>query len=128
MRASNYPGKSKNVINMKHKPTTELTRREQQVYDGIVAGKTNKATARDLNLSEKTTSTYRVRLMVKMGFSTARELIRHAEKMKVQGRIAELEGVINRYLDACELGDAPKLEADAWAELCHSVGRTGRTS
>ena len=57
---------------------SRLSVREQQVFDMLGAGKTNKAIARELFRSEKTISTYAVRIREKMGFGSMRELLRAA--------------------------------------------------
>lgn len=56
----------------------ELSRREQEVLQGIVAGRTTKAMARAMELSPKTVETYRNRLMQKLGLGCTADLIRFA--------------------------------------------------
>ena len=56
----------------------ELSRREQEVLQGIVAGRTTKAMARAMELSPKTVETYRNRLMQKLGLGSTADLIRFA--------------------------------------------------
>lgn len=56
----------------------ELTQREKQILDLIVAGRQNKAIAAELNLSIKTVEVHRSRLMTKMQARTLSELIKHA--------------------------------------------------
>ena len=55
-----------------------LTQRERQVLEGLVAGKPNKAVARDLAISPRTVEVYRANLMTKMQASSFSELIRIA--------------------------------------------------
>lgn len=55
-----------------------LSDREFHVLKMLAEGKTVGTIALDLNLSPKTISTYRVRLMKKMGFSNDTDLIRYA--------------------------------------------------
>ncbi len=57
---------------------SELTPREQQVLDGIVAGKMNKMIAHDLGISERTVEVYRANIMQKTGASSLSELVRMA--------------------------------------------------
>ena len=62
-----------------------LTERELQVLRLVASGRTNKAIARDLSLSEKTIATYRSRISEKLGLSTNVELTRYA----MQNRLVE---------------------------------------
>lgn len=57
---------------------SDLSDREFHVMCLLAAGKTVGSIALELNLSPKTISTYRTRLMKKMGFETDVELIRYA--------------------------------------------------
>jgi DNA-binding NarL/FixJ family response regulator len=59
-------------------PHERLSDRELQVLCMLAAGKTMTAIAGDLNLSVKTVSTYRTRLIEKMGLATNAELIAYA--------------------------------------------------
>jgi DNA-binding CsgD family transcriptional regulator len=52
-----------------------LSRREQQVYRGLTAGKTSEAMARDFGIGLATVLTYRRRLYRKFGVTTQRDLI-----------------------------------------------------
>lgn len=63
--------------NQQH-PHTQLSDREHLVFRHIVAGKSLTEIAQTLSLSIKTISTYRARLMEKMGMSSNAELIRYA--------------------------------------------------
>jgi two-component system response regulator FixJ len=53
-----------------------LSRREHQVMDGLVAGLSNKAIARDYGISPRTVEVYRANVMSKMQASTLSELVR----------------------------------------------------
>jgi DNA-binding NarL/FixJ family response regulator len=59
-------------------PHTALSDREYQVFRMLVDGKGISEIADALNLSVKTVSTHKARLMQKMGMSTQTELIRYA--------------------------------------------------
>lgn len=54
----------------------QLSARERQVLDGLVAGGTNKSIAKDLSLSPRTIETHRAHLMDRLGVSTLAELIK----------------------------------------------------
>lgn len=56
----------------------QLTTRERQVLDGLVAGGTNKTIALALSLSPRTVETYRAQLMDRLGVRTLAELLRLA--------------------------------------------------
>lgn len=53
----------------------QLTDRERQVFDGLIAGGTNKLIAKALDLSPRTVETHRANLMDKLGVSTLAELV-----------------------------------------------------
>lgn len=55
-----------------------LSEREYQILRMIAAGRTPKEIAAELNLSEKTVATYRMRLLEKMNMKRNAELIRYA--------------------------------------------------
>jgi DNA-binding NarL/FixJ family response regulator len=59
-------------------PHTALSDREYEVFRLLVAGKTVTDIAEKLNLSVKTVSTHKARLMEKMGMETQADLIRYA--------------------------------------------------
>jgi DNA-binding NarL/FixJ family response regulator len=59
-------------------PHTALSDREYDVFQLLVAGKTVTDIAQKLNLSVKTVSTHKARLMEKMGMETQADLIRYA--------------------------------------------------
>jgi len=54
----------------------KLTSREKQVLDGVVAGKSNKVLAKELDISIKTIEVHRANLMEKMEAGSLSELIR----------------------------------------------------
>ena len=56
----------------------QLSPRERQVLDGLVAGGTNKSIAKDLDLSPRTVETHRARLMDRLDVSTLADLIKLA--------------------------------------------------
>lgn len=64
-------------------PHETLSNRELEVLRLIAAGKTIKEVAAELNLSEKTVGTYRLRLSKKMNLSTNVELARYAMRHKL---------------------------------------------
>ena len=55
-----------------------LSPREQQVMQGLVAGKANKVIAYDLDISQRTVETYRANVMTKMQARSLSELVRMA--------------------------------------------------
>lgn len=59
-------------------PHWRLSLRERQVLRGISAGKSLTRIGQELKVSVKTVSTYRVRLLDKMGMASNAELIRYA--------------------------------------------------
>ena len=60
-----------------------LSDREFQVLRMIASGKSVKEIAEELSLSVKTVSTYRARILEKMGMKTTVELIRYAFKAQL---------------------------------------------
>jgi DNA-binding CsgD family transcriptional regulator len=58
-----------------HKMLTHLAHRERQVIAYVLAGKTTKEMAAQLELSETTVLTYRYRAFAKLGIRTQRELL-----------------------------------------------------
>lgn len=68
----------------KEKPKHELlSEREYQVFNLIVQGYRTSEAAQELNISPKTISTYRDRIMEKMGMTRNSELIRYALNHKL---------------------------------------------
>jgi two-component system, NarL family, invasion response regulator UvrY len=59
-------------------PHEGLSNRKFEVLRRIAAGGSGKAIAAELGLSEKTVSTYRVRLLKKMGLRTTTDMVRYA--------------------------------------------------
>ena len=57
-----------------------LTPREQEVLDGVVAGRLNKQIAADLGITEATVKVHRGRVMEKAGVSSVPDLVRLAER------------------------------------------------
>lgn len=55
---------------------SKLTAREKQVLEGVVAGKSNKALARELDISVKTVEVHRANVMAKMEADSLSDLIR----------------------------------------------------
>lgn len=55
-----------------------LTLREREVLDGLVAGKSNKAIGRDLDISPRTVEIYRANVMTKARAESLSELVRMA--------------------------------------------------
>lgn len=58
--------------------TASLSKRELEVLSAIAEGKSYKEIAVDLNISPKTVSTYRTRILEKLNFSNTTELLRFA--------------------------------------------------
>lgn len=56
----------------------QLTRREREVMNLVVAGKTNKTIATELGLSEKTVEVHRANLMKKLQLNSVAELVKLA--------------------------------------------------
>lgn len=80
----NNPSFEKKLFEHLEKPTSEapreslghLTAREKSVLDGLRAGLTLKQIATALGLKNSTISTYKVRLMLKLGYETNAQLLR----------------------------------------------------
>jgi two-component system invasion response regulator UvrY len=66
-------------------PHQLLSDREYSVLRSIAAGKAKKAIAEELSLSPKTVSTYRSRLLKKMGLKTDAEIVRYAIENRLIG-------------------------------------------
>jgi len=56
----------------------ELSEREREIMDGLVAGKPNKVIAGDLDISPRTVEIHRARVMAKVGVRSLPELVRLA--------------------------------------------------
>ena len=57
---------------------SELPRREREVFNGLVEGKTNKLIAQSLMLSPRTVETYRAQMMERLGVRNLSELLQMA--------------------------------------------------
>ena len=62
---------------------SQLTPREKQVMQGVVAGKPNKVIARELGVSPRTIDIHRSRVMLKMGAQTLPDLVTMAAAAKL---------------------------------------------
>lgn len=62
-----------------------LTSRERQVMDIVVDGRTNKAMATELGLSERTVEIHRARVMSKMGADSLPDLVKMALRARGDG-------------------------------------------
>lgn len=71
-------GKRKAAISGLHEKLAELSNRERQVLEGLVAGKANKIIAFDLGISPRTVEIYRANLMTKMSANSLSDLVRMA--------------------------------------------------
>jgi len=65
---------------------SQLTAREVQVFDRVVAGKPNKIIAAELGAAERTVKAHRARVMQKMRVSSLAELVRAADKLSTANR------------------------------------------
>ena len=61
----------------------ELTRRQREVFERVVAGKPNKVVAAELGLAEKTVELHRSKMMKCMGADSLAELVRMAVHLGV---------------------------------------------
>lgn len=61
----------------------QLSRRELQIFSKVAVGYSVSAIASELHLSVKTVSTYRTRLMSKMGFNNNAEVIAYALRSRI---------------------------------------------
>jgi DNA-binding NarL/FixJ family response regulator len=64
-------------------PHASLSDREYQVFRMLVSGRTVSDIADDLNLSAKTVSTHKARLMEKMGIDNQADLVRYAIRYRL---------------------------------------------
>jgi len=60
-------------------PQIKMSKRETQVMKMLVAGYANKKIAEELNISDKTVSTYKLRLMRKLKAKSVVDLVRYSE-------------------------------------------------
>lgn len=72
-----------NASGRQEAPHRLLSSREFEVYRLLAAGKGNQEIARALFISEKTVSTYKARLLEKMGVGSVAELVRYAMEHQV---------------------------------------------
>jgi len=70
----------KDAVNRKREEASleDLSDREYQIFQMIVIGKGSTQIANELNLSVKTVSTHRTRLLQKLALSTTADLVRFA--------------------------------------------------
>jgi two-component system, NarL family, invasion response regulator UvrY len=66
-------------------PHERLAKREFQVLVHLGSGRTVGEIARELSLSVKTVSTYRARILAKMGMSTNAQIMRYAIEKGLAG-------------------------------------------
>ena len=71
-------GKRKAELAAIQEKLADLSGRERQVLEGLVAGKANKVIAFDLNISPRTVEIYRANLMTKMSANSLSDLVRMA--------------------------------------------------
>jgi two-component system invasion response regulator UvrY len=64
-------------------PHTRLSNREYKIFEMLVEGKTVSAIANELNLSTKTVSTHKARLLKKMNLNNQTELVRYTIEHKL---------------------------------------------
>ncbi|NDP41591.1 MAG: response regulator transcription factor [Aromatoleum sp.] len=64
-------------------PHASLSDREYQIFQLLVSGKSVSGIAEDLNLSVKTVSTHKARLLEKMGLANQTELVHYAIKHRL---------------------------------------------
>lgn len=62
----------------------QLSQREREVFEAIVAGESNKSAALKLGISPRTVEIYRAHVMDKMGASTLSELVRMALTLEME--------------------------------------------
>ena len=64
-------------------PAVKMSKRETQVLKLLVSGRSNKDISEELEISDKTVSTYKLRLMRKLNAKNIVDLVRYAEISKV---------------------------------------------
>ena len=67
----------------KHEPHESLSNREYEVLRAVAAGKSMSQIAEEMSLSVKTVSTYRTRILEKLGLATTADMIRYALEHKL---------------------------------------------
>jgi two-component system response regulator FixJ len=67
----------------------ELSQRERQVLDGLIAGQPNKNIAADLHISPRTVEIYRANVMTKMKASSLSELVRMSMLVDTRGPVTK---------------------------------------
>ncbi len=85
--------------------TTELTPREREVAQFLVAGKSSKQIAKDLKVGHRTVDAHRARLMLKFNAASTAELIarywvgteRHASALVVPAQSLGIAGDLPRF-------------------------------
>ena len=60
-------------------PAVKMSKRETQVLKLLVSGRSNKEISEELEISDKTVSTYKLRLMRKLKAKNVVDLVRYAE-------------------------------------------------
>jgi two-component system response regulator FixJ len=78
LRRREDDSKRKAELSQIHTRLKELSNRERQVLEGLVAGRPNKTIAYDLGISPRTVEIYRANLMTKMQASSLSDLVRMA--------------------------------------------------
>jgi FixJ family two-component response regulator len=76
-----------------------LSPREREVFEHVARGKTNKQTARELGITERTIKAHRERIFWKLGAKTVADLVTFAERLGilVDQPLAEYSVVQNHY-------------------------------
>ncbi len=62
-----------------------LTKREREVFEGVVAGRLNKQIGQDIGVAERTVKAHRARVMKKLGAESLPELVRMADALANAG-------------------------------------------
>jgi two-component system response regulator FixJ len=69
----------------------QLSRREREVLDLLVAGRSNKVVAHELSLSERTVEVHRARMLERLGVRTLPEAVRLAVWAELAGGVPQAE-------------------------------------
>lgn len=72
---------------------SKLSNRESEVLEGLASGKSNKAIARNLDISPRTVEIHRAKMMTKLGASHSADVIR----LKLEARIAS----VPQFVEEC---------------------------